>query len=653
MIKKTAIAGKTFLSTILFSSCILLFLPEKNTWSQDRIQSLQSKLIVKTSEIQALEQEIDISVSDLPIQEFVRGIANNSGLNIHVDPTLNISITNNYKQVKVIDILVFLCKEYNLDIKITGNILSLVPYSGEKVQQAITAKPKEIKIEYSFENDLLSVDLYNDSLYYVAKKITDISGKNVLVNPEIGNLLVTSYFKNTSFNAGLDKIAYTNKLFLNKTSDNFYIFEQQDARSTGKRKADNTPTYEERNIRSLQTKLIASEKFRFHLLNDQFFSIEANNLPIGNIIECVADTLGINTLMVDEIEGSINIKLEHADFESFLDNAFMGSPYDFLKENDRYIIGKSDNPNIQETVIVSLRNRTYENISTLIPPETASRLVIQEYREQNSIILTGPRSKINKAINFIQRLDKVVPLVLIEIIIVDVRKSRLLTTGMSAGIDPNRSQENKIISPGIDYEINGNVLNDLFNRIDGIRSINLGRVTPDFYLSMKAMEENGIITIRSTPKLATLNGYEAILTSGETKYYKEERSNIIGTQNPTLSNSATWKPINADLSVTIKPIVSGNDMVILDIDVNQSEFTGREFDDSPPGSVTRNFKSIIRVKNQEMILLGGLEKLTKEDTTTGLPLLARIPVIKWLFSNKTRKKSDTKLNIFIQPTIIF
>ena len=172
-------------------------------------------------------------------------------------------------------------------------------------------------------------------------------------------------------------------------------------------------------------------------------------------------------------------------------------------------------------------------------------------------------------------------------------------------------------------------------------------------MKIKALEEDGIINIRSTPKLSTINGHEAVLTSGETKYYKEERNNYIGTQNPSLSSSYTWQSVNADLTIKIKPFVSGNDQITLDITVQQSEFTPREYEDSPPGSVTRNFESSIRVKNGEMVLLGGLEKNQKSQTSKGFPILSRIPVIKWLFSSVEDVDDESKLNVFIQPTILY
>jgi type IV pilus assembly protein PilQ len=54
-----------------------------------------------------------------------------------------------------------------------------------------------------------------------------------------------------------------------------------------------------------------------------------------------------------------------------------------------------------------------------------------------------------------------------------------------------------------------------------------------------------------------------------------------------------------------------------------------------------------------MIMLGGLEENTIDHSGSGLPGLSRIPVLRWLFGSRTKKKTENKLTIFIKPTIIY
>ncbi|MDG2194266.1 MAG: type II and III secretion system protein [Polaribacter sp.] len=167
------------------------------------------------------------------------------------------------------------------------------------------------------------------------------------------------------------------------------------------------------------------------------------------------------------------------------------------------------------------------------------------------------------------------------------------------------------------------------------------------------MEASGNVNIKSTPKLATLNGHQAFLSSGERSYYAITTTDIIGTQNPQTREIKNYVPIDANLTIKIRPLVSGDESITLSIKVIQSSFNGKKIDpEAPPGINSREFTSTIRVKDQDVIILGGLEENLKNDSGSGVPFLARVPIIKWLFSKRSRTDSKMKLSVLIKPTII-
>lgn len=127
----------------------------------------------------------------------------------------------------------------------------------------------------------------------------------------------------------------------------------------------------------------------------------------------------------------------------------------------------------------------------------------------------------------------------------------------------------------------------------------------------------------------------------------------MGTQNPIQSESYIWKSIEANLSLEIIPYVSQDGKITLSITIEQSEFTAREEKDAPPGTATRSFKSQIKLNNEEMVLLGGIDRNAREKSSSGLPFIARIPILKWLFGTSTNSKVDEKLSVFIKPKVIF
>ncbi len=110
--------------------------------------------------------------------------------------------------------------------------------------------------------------------------------------------------------------------------------------------------------------------------------------------------------------------------------------------------------------------------------------------------------------------------------------------------------------------------------------------------------------------------------------------------------------VEANMSIKITPFVSEDQHITLDIEIEQTEFTDQAANEAPPGTATRSFKSLIRVQNEEMVLLGGIERNSTNKSSGGIPFVARIPVLKWIFGSATDNKTDNKLSIFIKPTII-
>ncbi|HTD41987.1 MAG TPA: type II and III secretion system protein, partial [Mucilaginibacter sp.] len=279
-------------------------------------------------------------------------------------------------------------------------------------------------------------------------------------------------------------------------------------------------------------------------------------------------------------------------------------------------------------------------------------LEIKEFREQNTILLSGSIAQINEAEAFIKSLDVLVPVVLIEVTMIDFHKTRTISTGISAGVSDSVKTGGTVL-PGVNFTFSATSVNSFLNSVSKFTSINLGHVVPNFYVSLQALENNSNVDIRSIPKLTALNGHPAKLSIGSKLYYKNTTQNLY----PSASTSTsvftnTYTPVDADLSIDIKPVVSGDDQVTLGIKVNVSDFTSIPTDGSPPPQAISQFESTLRVHSEDTILLGGIERTENDLTSSGTPILSRIPIIKWLFSSRTKTASKVTTVLFIKSTIL-
>ncbi len=130
--------------------------------------------------MEPLNKRVDISVSETNIQDFVRAVANLSGLKINVSPQLSVNLVNKFTNGRVADLLSFLCEQYNLKIKFTGNIVNLY-------KEQVPYIPREPKVEYLKDSALISLDVQSITLSRVCRKITEETGVNLIPSPDMYN----------------------------------------------------------------------------------------------------------------------------------------------------------------------------------------------------------------------------------------------------------------------------------------------------------------------------------------------------------------------------------------------------------------------------------------------------------------------------------
>ncbi|OFY93719.1 MAG: hypothetical protein A3K10_17255 [Bacteroidetes bacterium RIFCSPLOWO2_12_FULL_31_6] len=622
--------------------CLLL---STHLTAQDRIRQIEIQLESLTTDIPGLDEKVQMSVSGVSIQEFMRGIADAHKLNISVDPSIKQDIVNNFANATVSDVLMFVCKEYDLSINFIGSIMSIVKY--DKTVKAIA---KELKINYNQGTNELTLDLKNDSLDAVVKAITQKTKKNVVLGPGVSPKMISVYIENMPFDNALEKLGIANDLLVSKTKDNFYLIEKT-VNENANTSSGNTNT--SNNKTTTGTKNNKGGQFNYDAKNADNISVYGTDISIDEVIKSIAKEIGIDYYFISEIKDKATVNVQSTTFENLLKNMFQGTDLTYDYKNGIYIIGERKTEGLRMTKVIQLQHRSVEKVVEFIPTDIKQNVDVKEFVDLNSLILSGSYPRIEEIEAFILKIDKIVPVVLIEVMIVDYTNSRTNSTGIEAGLGKNPATTTGTIFPEPNMSLNSNSINDLIESFNGYGILNLGKVTPNFYFNIKALETQGVLKVKSTPKLATLNGNEATMKIGNTEYYVEETTNTLANQTTQTINTRVYKSVNADLSVTIKPFVSGDDQVTMEISVSQSDFTEKIEPGAPPGTVSREFTSLIRVKDQEMVLLGGLEEKSIRESGRGVPFLSRIPIIKWFFSSRSREKSKSKLNIFIKPTIIY
>ncbi len=695
-------------------------LPFFGQQKDNRILLLASKLDSLGAKIPALYETIDFNVSDVELPVLLNTIAQKKKINISINSDLSIyRVTDNFSNVSVKDILLHLCSKHSLSINSVGNIISIRKYQEKEVKVK-----REIPVEYNKEKDLFSIDLKNDSLSVALRRITDVTGENMLFDVGSRDPKITAFIKNKPLEGAIDKIAFTNNLNVTKTKDGYFLFQTID-----NPQGNGTDGSQNRNSR-----VYRDSGLSFKILDsiNKIIEVDFDNIDVGEIIKEVGYQLNIDMYTDTALTGisKKSFKAKEINYDNLLTKILEGTKLRFKKEDNIYYFSTKDKESIKNYVTIPLIHRSIEIMSTptsnrnnfdsfsggnvggnfgtigafgnqgnsingnssfvrgtrsqsfntnrrrqinsgnqgafnnynnqteallsLIPKSLIKDLEVNIDTELNSFIVAGESQAVERFRTFVKKIDKPVPLIFIEVMILEVSKTSTVNTGVELGLGDAPVSDSGKLFPSSEVTLGAKTLNRIIGGFNGFGSLNVGRVVPNFYAKIQAMESNGNIKIRSQPKLSTLNGHEAVLSNGEREYYAVVRRDIIGTQNPQTTEIRNYVPIDADLSISIKPMVAGDNQITLRINVLQSSFNeGSRIDaEAPPGLNSREFTSIIRVKNQDVVILGGLEENLKNDSGSGVPFLARIPIIKWFFSKKTRIDSKKKLSVIIKPTII-
>ncbi|NWF65880.1 MAG: pilus (MSHA type) biogenesis protein MshL [Campylobacterales bacterium] len=173
------------------------------------------------------------------------------------------------------------------------------------------------------------------------------------------------------------------------------------------------------------------------------------------------------------------------------------------------------------------------------------------------------------------------------------------------------------------------------------------------------LKKNGDVKSISNPKVLTLNNQPALISVGKEIYYRQTQ--IVDTQNNANIQTRTGydiKSIFAGVLLDITPSVFENDEIMLKINpslssidstLEKSSTTVREI---PPDLNRKQLSSVIKVKDGEKIIMGGLISSNTNSNEQKVPILGDIPIMGELFKSNVDIESSEELVIVITPHII-
>lgn len=158
------------------------------------------------------------------------------------------------------------------------------------------------------------------------------------------------------------------------------------------------------------------------------------------------------------------------------------------------------------------------------------------------------------------------------------------------------------------------------------------------------------VRVVSSPTLVVQDNSEATLKVGDEVPVTTRQSVDTGSTDAPIVNSIQFRETGVILQV--KPRISQNDTVSLDVSQEVSNVVEQARDTLTPTIAQRKVQSRVAVRNGQTIVLGGLISERGSRVRSGVPGLADIPVLGWLFSKTDNQTARTELIVFITPRIV-
>ena len=176
---------------------------------------------------------------------------------------------------------------------------------------------------------------------------------------------------------------------------------------------------------------------------------------------------------------------------------------------------------------------------------------------------------------------------------------------------------------------------------------------------VKFLGTQGDVKSISSPRVMTLNNQPALISVGKELFYKIKSSTTSSSGGgSTSSEGELVDSVFAGILLDITPEIDPSGMVTLKINpsisdtvdtISSTETTARTI---PPDLIRRQIASVIKVKDGEHAILGGLITSKNGIKSNKVPLLGDIPGLKYFFSRDEKIETVEELVIVITPHVV-
>ena len=396
------------------------------------------------------------------------------------------------------------------------------------------------------------------------------------------------------------------------------------------------------------------------------------------IYETIGKLAGINVLFdPDYTSRRIKVELNSVSLEEALQIVALESKTFWRPVTPNTIFVAADNPAKRKELEQSIIKTFY--LSNLSQPTELQDVVnalrqileiarIQPLPSEGAIVVRGNPDQIALAGKLVDDLDRSKPEVVVDVAVMQINKNKSRTLGISPPTSATVQLQPNINTTTTNNNNNNNNNNGFPNNgANGTNtgsSINLNSLAnlnaTDFQVTITPATISALFSDNNTkliqnPQIRALDGQKASLKIGERVPIASGsfQPGIGGVGiNPLVNTQFQYLDVGVNVDVT--PTIHANGDVTLKTTMDISSVTSFQNIGGiqQPVIGQRKIEHVVRLREGEANLMGGMLEDSQTKNLTGIPGLAQIPLLKYIFGQSTVEHSQTETVFVLIPHIV-
>lgn len=411
--------------------------------------------------------------------------------------------------------------------------------------------------------------------------------------------------------------------------------------------------------------------------NQKFYgrpiSLQVKDADVRDVVNFLAEESGANIVMSEDVKGRISIKLRRVPWDQALVTVMRTKDLGYVRQGNVLRIStlkelqgeteaankiieaqKAIVPSVVQVIPVSYANMD-DLTKNLAPFLSKDGKVVADNRS-NTLIVTDKAEVVERVQKLVKTLDIPPAQVSIEAKIVEALEQFDAFAGITwnfGGADVTLSNNGG--AQGAPVNLNwatksASLSKDFSGAGPFTSTLRLGTVDilGDLAATLVLAEKEALAKVVSAPRISSMNREKStIMQKGENVSVITTRSEQTG----LITKQEKRTPFSLQLDVT--PQITADGSVIMDLDVKR-EFLGPVVDAELQSRAvnTRTAHSKILVRTGQTAVIGGIYTSEESEATNGIPGLMHIPILGWLFKNRSTNRAKNELLIFLTPRIM-